>query len=108
MYKDLGMTMESTGGRESTINGKAESPIRTSKATIRAQLIGSSFDNVFWCFAGATGTTVHNNILHIVTSYKADPVEAIYWKVHPSQKTSSIWCKSESFDSSPIGTIIDS
>jgi hypothetical protein len=67
MYKDLGMTMESTGGRKSTINGKAESPIRTSKATIRAQLIGSSFDNVFWCFAGATGTTVHNNILHTVT-----------------------------------------
>jgi hypothetical protein len=27
MYQSLGMTMESTGGRESTINGAAESPI---------------------------------------------------------------------------------
>jgi hypothetical protein len=67
MYKNLGMTMETTGGRESTINGAAESPIRTLKNGVQEGLIGSSLSNDFHCFAAQHTPWAHNNVFHSAT-----------------------------------------
>lgn len=67
MYKDLGMTLESTGGYESTINGTAETPIRTLKRTVRSSLIASGISNLFHCFASGHAATIYNNVIHRTT-----------------------------------------
>jgi hypothetical protein len=68
MYRDLGMAMESTGGYKSSINGGAESPIKTIKNTLRAQLIGGAMANEFFCFGLLQQTSlVYNNVIHRVT-----------------------------------------
>eukprot|EP00956_Cyclotella_meneghiniana_P008309 scaffold11091_cov47-Cyclotella_meneghiniana.AAC.1 len=67
IYKDLGMTIESTGGYESSINGTAETPIRTLKRTVRSELIGGGQPDEFHCFAGGHGTAVYNNVIHRIT-----------------------------------------
>eukprot|EP00956_Cyclotella_meneghiniana_P000008 scaffold27_cov57-Cyclotella_meneghiniana.AAC.5 len=64
MFKDLGMSMETTGGYESSINGTAETPIRTMKRTVRSTLLGSGKSNVFFCFAADHGSAIYNNVLH--------------------------------------------
>lgn len=84
MYQSLGMTMESTGGRESTINGAAESPIRTLKGSIRAGLIGSSMSNIFHCFAGQHTPWVYNNVIHSGT--KKCPSKVLTGKSLPIQR----------------------
>lgn len=67
MYRDLGMTMESTGGYESSINGGAESPIKTVKNTLCAQLIDSTMTNEFFCFGLQQTSLVYNNVIHRIT-----------------------------------------
>ena len=84
MYKNLGMTMESTGGRESTINGAAESPIRTLKNGVRAGLIGSSLSNDFHCFAAQHTPWAYNNVLHSATGQC--PSKMFTGKVLPIQR----------------------
>eukprot|EP00956_Cyclotella_meneghiniana_P026795 scaffold58758_cov43-Cyclotella_meneghiniana.AAC.2 len=65
MYRDLGMTMETTGAYESSISGTAETPIRTLKRTVRAELIGGDGQpNEFHCFASGHGPAIYNNVLH--------------------------------------------
>ena len=68
MYKNLGMTLESTGGYASSINGAAESPIKTIKRSIRAMLLGSAMPNPMWCLCGQHSATVYNNIIHRITN----------------------------------------
>ena len=67
MYKSCGLVMESTGGYASTINGKAESPHRTTKKTIRSMLMGANLDDAFWCFTGQYGTLGYNQCKNRVT-----------------------------------------
>lgn len=47
------MNIQSTGGYESTINGKAERPHRTLKDMMRCHLIGAAFDDddELWCLS---------------------------------------------------------
>jgi hypothetical protein len=61
------MAMESTGGRESTINGAAETPSRTLKRTMRSSLIGSSMSDIFHCFCAQFSPWVYNNVIHRIT-----------------------------------------
>jgi hypothetical protein len=84
MYKYLGMTMESTGGYESSIKGAAESPIKTIKRGIRADLIGSSMGDEFWCFAGQLTSTVYNQVMHRMT--QKIPAKELTGKVIPIKK----------------------
>lgn len=67
MYTSLGMAVESSDGYASSINGAAETPSRTCKRTIRAQLIRSSMSNIFHCFAGAYSPWIYNNVIHRIT-----------------------------------------
>ena len=46
-----GVNVESTGGYESTLNGKAERPHRTVKNMMRCQLIGSALPDPLWCLS---------------------------------------------------------
>ena len=84
MVNSLGMTVEGTGGRESTINGAAESPIRTIKRTIRSFLIGSSLSNDYHCFAAQYSTFIYNNVIHRTT--KEIPSKTLFGKVVPMQR----------------------
>ena len=84
LYMNLGIAMESTGGYQSTINGAAESPIKTLKQTIRALLIGSAMSNSMWCLAGQHAATVYNNILHRVTN--KIPSHVLTNKIIPLQR----------------------
>ena len=48
---ELNLTVQTTGGYASTINGKAETPNRTIKRMIRTMLIGAGLPDELWCFA---------------------------------------------------------
>ena len=47
----LKMTIETTGGYNSTNNGMAESPIKPIKRLVRSFLIGAALPDIIWCFA---------------------------------------------------------
>ena len=47
----LHMTVETTGGYNSTNNGMVESPIKPIKRMTRSFLIGAAFPDTLWCFA---------------------------------------------------------
>ena len=47
----LKMTVESTGGYNSTNNGMVESPIKPIKRLVRSFLIGAALPDIIWCFA---------------------------------------------------------
>ena len=64
IYKQLGMVMESTGGYESSINGGAESPIKTIKRSARAMLIGGNQPDQHCCYALQYTAQTYNQIIH--------------------------------------------
>lgn len=63
MYKELGTTMEGTGGYESSLNGGAESLIKTITHTNRAMLIGANLIDEFTCFSLQHSGTINNQML---------------------------------------------
>lgn len=91
MHKSLGITLESTGGYESSINGTAESPNRTTKRCIRANLMGSRLPDPFWCFAGQHSAVIYNQCLHRMT--QKVPAKVFTGRTIPTSKLHPFGCQ---------------
>jgi hypothetical protein len=53
------LTMETTGGYASWLNGKIERPHRTIANKVRAMLYNSGLSNTLWCFAAESATDAY-------------------------------------------------
>jgi hypothetical protein len=95
------MAMESTGGYESSINGGAESPIKTVKNTLCAQLISGAMANEFFCFGLQQTSLVYNNVIHRVTQEL--PSKMLTGKYVPLQRLHPFGAKVKVLTNLPSG-----
>jgi hypothetical protein len=67
-FDTLHITVESTGGYNSTANGKVEGGHRHAKVSIRCMLITAGRTDNFWCFATCHQCVIKNQTLHSRTN----------------------------------------
>jgi hypothetical protein len=70
------LTLETTGGFASWLNGKIERPHRTIANKIRAMLFNSGLSNKLWCYAAEAAADAYRYTYH--SALKKTPYEAWY------------------------------
>jgi hypothetical protein len=70
------ITMETTGGYASFLNGKVERPHRTLASMVRAMLLNSGLPTSLWCYAAETAADVYRYTYH--SALGKTPYEAWY------------------------------
>ncbi len=68
------LTLETTGGFASWLNGKIERPHRTIANKIRAMLFNSGLRNKLWCYAAEAAADAYRYTYH--SALKKTPYEA--------------------------------
>ena len=67
MRDEMHMVMQTTGGNNSALNGKAEAPHKLLKKITWALLVTAGMDDKFWCFAMQYAVFLIINTVHSVT-----------------------------------------
>ena len=101
MYKVTGMSLESTGGGESSLNGTVETPNKTIKRMVRANLMGALMPDPFWCFSAQYAGLQHNNTLNRRTG--STPAIIYLGRAINEAKLQPWGCRCKVIDRSPSG-----
>lgn len=84
--KDI--TLDTTGGYASWLNGKVERPHRTIAAKVRAMLYNSGLSNKFWCYAAESAADTYRYTFH--SALQKTPYEAWYG-IKPNINHFRVW-----------------
>ncbi len=82
------LTLETTGGHSSFLNGKIERPHRTLSQMVRAMIINAGHSPTTWCYCAETAADIYRYTYH--TAIKKTPYEAWYGKP-PSISDLRVW-----------------
>jgi len=85
---DRSISLESTGGYASFLNGKVERPHRTIGQMVRAMLLNSGLPSTLWCYAAETAADIYRYTFH--SALNKTPYEAWYG-VKPHINNLRVW-----------------
>ena len=74
LLSDFNITLHTTGGYSSSINGKGELHNQTINNMTRTALLDSGLNNNLWCFALEAMVDTYNARVHSVTGEQPDYV----------------------------------
>jgi hypothetical protein len=82
------LSINTTGGHASYLNGKIESPTRTIADKVRRMLLNSNRPNIHWFYPAEADADIYNCIYH--SAIEMSPREEWYGEL-PSAKEMHVW-----------------
>ena len=88
LYNEFHVTLQTTGGYSSWLNGKSERHIQTISNMIHAAFYDSGLPMKLWCFNAEYQAYIYNSLLHTATN---EQPEYYWYGIHRSIHDLHIW-----------------